>query len=46
MTALLAGLIAICIWMIAMINHPFGGEVHVSTAAFQHAIHVIEGLPR
>ena len=46
LTALLAGLIAICIWMIAMITHPFGGEVHVFTAAFQHAIHVIEGLPR
>jgi hypothetical protein len=46
LTALLAGLIATCIWMIVMINHPFAGDVHVSTAAFQHAIHVIESLPR
>ena len=43
--ALLAGLIATCIWMIIMINHPFAGDVHVSTATFQHAIHVIESLP-
>ncbi len=46
MTAMLAGLIATSIWMILMINHPFAGDVHVSTAAFQHAIHVIESLPR
>jgi hypothetical protein len=46
MTALLAGLIATSIWMILMINHPFAGDIHVSTAAFQHAIHVIESLPR
>lgn len=46
LTALMAGLIATCIWMIVMINHPFAGEVQVSTAAFQHAIHVINSLPR
>ena len=46
LTALLAGLIATCIWMIVMINHPFAGEVQVSTAAFQHAIYVIDNLPR
>jgi hypothetical protein len=46
LTALLTGLIATCIWMIVMINHPFAGEVHVSTAAFQHAIYVIDNLPR
>jgi hypothetical protein len=46
LTALLAGLIATCIWMILMVNHPFAGDVHVSTAAFEHAIHVIENLPR
>ncbi|HEY6406149.1 MAG TPA: DUF4239 domain-containing protein, partial [Ktedonobacteraceae bacterium] len=45
LTAMLAGLIATCIWMIVMINHPFAGDVHVSNAAFQHAIHVIESLP-
>ena len=44
--ALLAALIATSIWMILMINHPFAGDVHVSTAAFEHAIHVIESLPR
>ncbi|HXZ05505.1 MAG TPA: DUF4239 domain-containing protein [Ktedonobacteraceae bacterium] len=46
LTALMAGLIATSIWMIVMINHPFAGDVHVSPAAFQHAIHVINGLPR
>ena len=46
LTAMLAGLIATCIWMIVMVNHPFAGDVHVSTAAFQHAIHVIESLLR
>ena len=46
LTALLAGLIATSLWMIVMINQPFTGEVQVSTAAFQHAIHVIENLPR
>jgi Protein of unknown function (DUF4239) len=46
MTALLTGLIATSIWMILMINHPFAGDISVSTAAFQHAIHVIDSLPR
>jgi hypothetical protein len=46
MMAMLAGLIATCIWMIVMVNHPFAGDVHVSTAAFQQAISVIESLPR
>jgi hypothetical protein len=46
MTALLTGLIATSIWMILMINHPFAGDIHVSTTAFQHAIHVIDSLPR
>jgi len=45
LTALLAGLIATCLWMIVMINHPFAGEMRVSTAAFQHAIYVIDSLP-
>jgi hypothetical protein len=45
-TALLTGLIATSIWMIVMINHPFSGDLHVSTAAFEHATHVIESLPR
>ena len=46
MTALLTGLIATSIWMILMINHPFAGDISVTTAAFQHAIHVIDTLPR
>ena len=46
MTALLTGLIATSIWMILMINHPFAGDIRVSTAVFQHAIHVIDSLPR
>jgi Protein of unknown function (DUF4239) len=46
MTALLTGLIATSIWMIVMINHPFSADIRVSTAAFQHAIHVIDSLPR
>ncbi len=45
MTALLTGLIATSIWMIVMINHPFAGDIRVTTAAFQHAIHVIDTLP-
>jgi hypothetical protein len=46
MASLLAGIVATSLWMILMINHPFSGEVQVSTAAFQHAIHVIDNLPR
>lgn len=46
LTALLAGLIAIGLWIIVMINHPFAGDLHVSTDAFRHAIHVIDSLPR
>ena len=45
-TALLTCLIATSMWMIVMINHPFSGDLHVSTAAFEHAIHVIKNLPR
>jgi hypothetical protein len=46
MTALLTGLIATCLWMIVVINHPFGGDLRVSTDAFRHAIFVIDSLPR
>jgi Protein of unknown function (DUF4239) len=46
MTALLTALIATSLWMIVIINHPFAGDLHVSTAAFRHAIHVIDSLPR
>ena len=46
LTALLAGLLAMGLWMILVINHPFAGDVHVSTDAFRHAIYVIDSLPR
>lgn len=44
-TVLLTILIATSLWMILMIYHPFGGEVHVSPDAFRHAIYVINSLP-
>ena len=46
LTALLTTLIAMSLWMILAINHPFAGSVHVSTDPFRHAIHVIDSLPR
>ena len=46
LTALLTGLVATSIWMIVIINHPFAGDLHVSTDAFRHAIYVIDSLPR
>jgi hypothetical protein len=46
LTALLTGLIAIGLWVIVMINHPFAGDLHVSADAFRHAIYVIDSLPR
>ena len=46
LTVLLTVIIATSLWMILMINHPFAGEVSVSTDAFRHAIHVIANLPR
>jgi len=46
LTALLTGLIATSLWMIVLINHPFAGDLHVSTDAFRHAIYVIDSLPR
>lgn len=46
MAALLAGLIATSLWLIVVINRPFAGDLRVSTDAFQHALHVIDSLPR
>lgn len=46
MTALLTGLIAMCIWLIVAINHPLAGDLHISTNAFEYALHVINSLPR
>jgi len=45
MTALLTGLIATCLWMTVVINHPFAGDLHVPTDPFRHAIFVIDSLP-
>jgi hypothetical protein len=45
MTALLAGVIAMGLWTIVMLNHPFTGDLHVSPAAFQHALYVLDSLP-
>jgi Protein of unknown function (DUF4239) len=46
MTALLTSVIAMALWLIVVINHPFTGDMHVSTDAFQYALHVIDSLPR
>lgn len=46
MTALLAALIATCLWLIVVINHPFSGDLRLSTDALQHALYVIDTLPR
>ena len=46
LTALLAGLLAMGLWMILVINHPFACDVHISTDAFRQAIFVIDSLPR
>jgi predicted ABC-type exoprotein transport system permease subunit len=46
MTALLTALLTSCLWLIVLINHPFSGEVHVPTDAFQQALYVINSLPR
>ncbi len=45
MTALLAGLIAMCLWLILVINHPLAGDLHISPNAFEYALHVINSLP-
>jgi membrane protein implicated in regulation of membrane protease activity len=46
MTALLTGLLAMCIWLIVAINQPLAGDLHVSPDAFEYALHVINNLPR
>jgi predicted ABC-type exoprotein transport system permease subunit len=46
MTALLTFMLTSCLWLIVLINHPFSGEVSVSTDAFQQALYVINNLPR
>jgi hypothetical protein len=45
--ALLAGTMALCLWLIVELNYPFTGEVSVAAAPFyEHAIYVIKSLPR
>jgi len=46
LTAILTGMIAICLWLILEMNHPYAGSLAVTPEAFEHAIHVIDGLPR
>jgi hypothetical protein len=44
MSALLAGIIALCLWLIFEVNHPFEGAVQVPKDAFEHALHVIDAM--
>lgn len=44
MVALLAGIIALCLWLILELNHPFAGAVQVPKDAFEHALYVIEHM--
>jgi hypothetical protein len=44
MVALLAGIIALCLWLIFEMNHPFAGAVRVPKDAFEHALHVIDAM--
>lgn len=46
LVALLTGSIAVCIWLIAIINNPFGGDIQVSSLSLEYALHVIDSLPR
>jgi hypothetical protein len=44
MVALLAGIIALCLWLILAVDHPFEGAVQVSKDSFEHALHVLDGM--
>jgi hypothetical protein len=44
MVALLAGIMALCLWLILEVNHPFAGAVQVSTDSFEHALQVINAM--
>jgi hypothetical protein len=44
MVALLAGIIALCLWLILEVNHPFAGAVQIPKDSFEHALLVIETL--
>jgi hypothetical protein len=44
MVALLAGIMALCLWLILEVNHPFAGAVQVPRDTFEHALDVINSL--
>jgi hypothetical protein len=44
MSALLAGIIALSLWLIFELNHPFAGGVQVPKDAMEHALHVLESM--
>jgi hypothetical protein len=44
MSALLAGIIAMSLWLIFELNHPFAGGVQVPKDAMEHALHVLESM--
>jgi hypothetical protein len=44
MVAMLAGIIALCLWLILELNQPFAGAVQVPKDAFEHVLHVLNGM--
>jgi hypothetical protein len=44
MVALLAGIIALCLWLILAVDYPFAGAVSVSKDSFEHTLHVLDGM--
>jgi hypothetical protein len=44
MVALLAGILALCLWLIFEVNHPYAGAVQVPKDTFEHTLHVIEAM--
>jgi hypothetical protein len=44
MSALLAGIIALSLWLIFELNHPFAGGVQVPKDAMEHALHVLDSM--
>jgi hypothetical protein len=46
MTALLVGVIGTCLWIVVLINHPFVGTFSISSDTFEHALYVINSIPK
>jgi hypothetical protein len=44
MSALLAGIIALSLWLIFELNYPFSGAVQVPNDAMEHALHVLNSM--